>query len=325
MIKKILEQAKSDPKRIAFPEPEDPRVIKAVCRIAREGIAIPALIGSMESLKTLYPKRILSTADFIEHDDRIAMRFVPRLLVLRESKGLTMPDARNLLRDPMYLAAMLLDAGDVDGIVSGAAHPTKHTLRPAFEIIGVTDDCQMASSFFLMLKNKKSLFFADCAINPDPSVEDLACCAVQTAKSARWLGIQPIVAMLSFSTKGSASHPLVEKVKKAVGIAKALCLEGTIIDGEIQFDAAIVPSICKSKAPDSPIQGRANVFIFPDLQSGNIGYKIAEHLGGFSAIGPIIQGLKKPVNDLSRGCSVQDIINVTAITVVQAQALEKEI
>ena len=177
-------------------------------------------------------------------------------------------------------------------MVSGAAHPTAHTLKPAFEIIGSPKNDRKASSFFVMQKEKRIFFFADCVINPDPSVDDLANFAVKTAESAISFNIKPIVAMLSFSTKGSASHPMVSKVAQASDIAKAMCPRGAIIDGELQFDAAVVPAICASKAKDSPVNGRANVFIFPDLQSGNIGYKIAERLGGFRAIGPIIQGLK---------------------------------
>jgi len=319
----VVEQARADPKRIAFPESDEPRTVKAVCKIVKEGIAIPVLIGSMGKLEGIYPKNILSKTEVVEHDDKIVFRFIQRLLVIRKDKGLTYPQARDVLKDPMYLATMLLDAGDVDGVISGAAHPTSHTLKPAFELIGTSKKGQKASSFLVMQKERKILFFADCAINPDPTADDLARFAIQTAESAILLGIKPVVAMLSFSTKGSASHPMVSKVRQASDIAKALCPQGAIIDGELQFDAAIIPSISKSKAPDSPVQGRANVFIFPDLQSGNIGYKIAERLGGFRAIGPILQGLKKPVNDLSRGCSVQDIIDVATITVVQAQRFEK--
>lgn len=319
----VVEQAKSDPKRVAFPESDEPRTVKAVCRIVKEGIAIPVLIGSRGRLEEICQKKILPEVEIVEHDDKTVFRFIQRLLVIRKDKSLTYPQAREILKDPMYLAAMMLDAGDVDGVVSGAIHPTLHTLRPAFEVIGASKKDRKASSFFVMQKEKKTFFFADCAINPDPTADDLAHFAVQTAESAMSFGVKPVVAMLSFSTKGSASHPMVSKVRQAADIAKALCPVGATIDGEMQFDAAIVPSVCNAKAPDSPIKGRANVFIFPDLQSGNIGYKIAQRLGGFRAIGPIIQGLKKPINDLSRGCSVQDIVDVAAITVVQAQRLER--
>ena len=250
-----------------------------------------------------------------------------KLCELRASKGMTPEQAAKLLTDGTYFGAMMLKMGEVDGLVSGACHSTANTLRPGLQIIKTAKGVSSVSSFNLMICPPQGnqycpdglVVFADCGLNPTYTSEGLADCAIATAKSAREIaGIEPKVAMLSFSTKGSAKHDNVTMVAEAVKIAKEKAPD-LKLDGELQFDAAIVPSVGEFKAPGSPVAGHANVFIFPDLQAGNIGYKIAERLGGFMAVGPICQGFAKPLNDLSRGCKSEDIVAAIAITALQTQ------
>jgi len=241
------------------------------------------------------------------------------LYELRKDKGISMDEAKKLLKEPIYYAMMMLKKGLIDGVVSGVAHSTAHTFRPALQIIKTKPNIKTASSYFIISLKEKELFFADCSMNIDPDADKLADIAISTADSATLLGLKPKVAMLSFSTKGSGEHESLEKVKKAVEIVKGR-RKDIIIDGEMQVDAAIVPWVAKLKCPDSPVKGEANVLIFPDLNSGNISYKIANWLGDAMAIGPIAQGLDKPVNDLSRGATVKEIVLVTAVTALQAQS-----
>ncbi len=317
----LKSKAKANPKRILFPEGNDPRILQAAIHLAEEGLAHPILLhpGHDADIDALAGKLNLLGITLIDSSDlSIQEPYAQAYHELRKHKNITIEEARFILHNPAYLGMMMLWDGKADGLVSGAHGSSTKPLVPAFQIIGTTEEGGRASSYFLMLRtepdgNERLLVFADCAITIEPTAEELATIAIQTADSAKALGIEPRVAMLSFSTYGSAKHALVDKVRTAREMVNAKRPD-IVCGGEIQFDAAFLPEVAKSKAPQSPIQGDANVFIFPDLQSGNIAYKITERLGGFQAIGPILQGLKKPVNDLSRGCSVEDIVNVALLT-----------
>ena len=328
----ILEQIKSKAaklhKTIVLCEGEDSRVVEAAQKATEEGIAKIVLLGDAEAIKKANPKANLSGVQIVNpltSDKREA--YVKKLCELRASKGMTVEQATELLKDGTYFGAMMLKMGDVDGLVSGACHSTANTLRPGLQIIKTAPGVSAVTSFNLMIcppqGNKYCpdglVVFADCGLNPTYTAEGLADCAISTAKSAAAIaGIEPRVAMLSFSSKGSAKHDNVTLVQEATRIAKEKAPE-IKLDGELQFDAAIVPSVGEMKAKGSAVAGHANVFIFPDLQAGNIGYKIAERLGGFMAVGPICQGFAKPLNDLSRGCNSDDIVAAVAITVLQTQ------
>ncbi len=320
-IEDIHSKAKQQIKRIAFDEVDDERVLKAAQKIKELGIAQPVLVGSAGEIEknasvcgaSLEGVEIIDGKSFEDFDSLVEL-----LMQIRRSKGMTEQQAREVLENPIYFAMMLLKTDRIDGIVSGAAHPTAHILRPALQIIKTAEGLKTASSYFLMSKGDEQLFFADCALNIQPTVEQLADIACSTAGSVSALGITPRVAMLSFSTKGSASHPDADKVIEATKLLESSYPE-LAVDGELQFDAAYVKKVADKKCPDSSVAGCANVFVFPDLDAANIGYKIAQRLGGYDAIGPIVQGLNKPVNDLSRGCSVDDIVNLTSITAVNAQ------
>ena len=299
-------KARSDLRKIVFPEGDEPRTVEAAAILRDQGLAEPVL---------LTPDR--TTAD--------ANRYASALYELRKSKGVTPEGAATLAADPMYYGMMMVKSGDADGLVSGAVHSTGDMLRPALQIIRTAPGMKLVSSAFLMESPDLSigenglLILADCVVNPCPDAEELANIAVAAADTARnTCGIaEPRVAMLSFSTKGSASHELVSKVSKATEIARGL-VPDLLIDGELQLDAAIVPDVAALKAPGSPVAGRANVLVFPDLQSGNIGYKIMQRLGGAGGFA-VLQGLAMPCNDLSRGCSVEDIVNTAILTAVQSQ------
>ena len=298
-------KARSDLRKIVFPEGDEPRTVEAAAILRDEGLAEPVL---------LTPDR--TTAD--------ANRYASALYELRKSKGVTPEGAVTLAADPMYYGMMMVKSGDADGLVSGAVHSTGDMLRPALQIIRTAPGMKLVSSAFLMESPELSigenglLILADCVVNPCPDAEELANIAVAAADTARnTCGIaEPRVAMLSFSTKGSASHELVSKVSKATEIARGL-VPDLLIDGELQLDAAIVPDVAALKAPGSSVAGRANVLVFPDLQSGNIGYKIMQRLGGAGGFA-VLQGLAMPCNDLSRGCSVEDIVNTAILTAVQS-------
>lgn len=298
-------KARSDLRKIVFPEGDEPRTVEAAAILRDEGLAEPVL---------LTPDR--TTAD--------ANRYASALYELRKSKGVTPEGAATLAADPMYYGMMMVKSGDADGLVSGAVHSTGDMLRPALQIIRTAPGMKLVSSAFLMESPDLSigenglLILADCVVNPCPDAEELANIAVAAADTARnTCGIaEPRVAMLSFSTKGSASHEMVSKVSKATEIAREL-VPDLLIDGELQLDAAIVPDVAALKAPGSPVAGRANVLVFPDLQSGNIGYKIMQRLGGAGGFA-VLQGLAMPCNDLSRGCSVEDIVNTAILTAVQS-------
>ncbi|MBQ3289498.1 MAG: phosphate acetyltransferase [Kiritimatiellae bacterium] len=311
LVDRIKEKARSCVKRIVLPEGDEPRTLKAAEIVRAEGLADPMLIT-----------RELIAAP--ENAGRLAS-YAAGLYELRKAKGLTEEKAAALVADPMYFGMMMVKCGDADGLVSGAVHSTGDMLRPALQIIKTAPGMKLVSSSFLMecpnreIGEDGLLVYADCVVNPCPDAEELANIAVAAADTARRLcGVaEPRVAMLSFSTKGSAEHALVEKVREATRIAHALA-PGLLLDGELQFDAALLPAVAALKAPESPVAGRANVLIFPDLQAGNIGYKITQRLGGADCFA-VLQGLAKPCNDLSRGCSVDDIVNTVAMTSVQAQ------
>ncbi len=306
---------------IVFPEGLDERILTAVGRLAAENVLHPIVIGDQEAVVqkakelglTLEKVEIINPHTYEEMDEMVAA-FIER----RKGK-VTEEDARNILLDENYFGTMLVYTGKAHGLVSGAAHSTADTVRPALQIIKTKPGIRKTSGVFIMVRGDEKYVFADCAINIAPDSQDLAEIAVESAQTAKMFDIDPRVAMLSFSTKGSAKSPETEKVIEAVRIAKEMAPELTL-DGEFQFDAAFVPSVAKKKAPNSVIQGDANVFIFPSLEAGNIGYKIAQRLGNFEAVGPILQGLNQPVNDLSRGCNAEDVYKLSLITAAQALA-----
>ncbi|GAC91089.1 phosphotransacetylase [Anoxybacillus flavithermus NBRC 109594] len=306
---------------IVFPEGLDERILTAVGRLAAENVLHPIVIGEKEAVVqkakelglTLEKVEIINPHTYEEMDEMVAA------FIERRKGRVTEEDARNILLDENYFGTMLVYMGKAHGLVSGAAHSTADTVRPALQIIKTKPGIRKTSGVFIMVRGDEKYVFADCAINIAPDSQDLAEIAVESAQTAKMFDIEPRVAMLSFSTKGSAKSPETEKVIEAVRIAKEMAPELTL-DGEFQFDAAFVPSVAKKKAPDSVIQGDANVFIFPSLEAGNIGYKIAQRLGNFEAVGPILQGLNQPVNDLSRGCNAEDVYKLSLITAAQALA-----
>jgi phosphate acetyltransferase len=304
--------------KIVFPEGLDERIVKAAGRLAAEKLMTPILIGNIEQVQakaaevgvSLDDAEIYDPASYAGMDELVAA-FVDR----RKGKA-TEEDARKILLDENYFGTMLVYLNKAHGLVSGAAHSTADTVRPALQIIKTKEGVKKTSGVFIMVREDEKYVFADCAINIAPDSNDLAEIAIESAKTANMFDIEPRIAMLSFSTKGSAKSPETERVAAAVEEAKRRD-SSLVLDGEFQFDAAFVPSVAKSKAPDSPLQGDANVFIFPSLEAGNIGYKIAQRLGGFEAVGPILQGLNAPVNDLSRGCNEEDVYKLALITAAQ--------
>ena len=328
-IEEIKERAKKDIKKIVLPETMDVRVLKAAEICQKEKIADIILIGKEEEIYNLAQNENIKLDDIVIYNpytNNLTEKFVNDLYELRKEKGMTLDEARNLLlNDYMYYACMLIKEGLADGVVSGACHSTANTLRPALQIIKTADNSKLVSAFFLMIVPNceygynGTFVFADAGLEQNPTPEKLAAIANDSAKSFELLTEQKaITALLSHSTKGSAKHDDVSKVLNALEIAKAE-YPNLLIDGELQLDAAIVPEVAKSKAPDSEVAGKANVLVFPDLDAGNIGYKLVQRLAKAEAYGPITQGIKKPVNDLSRGCNVDDIVGVVAISAIQAK------
>ena len=328
-IDKIKERARSDIKTIVLPETTDKRTLIAASHILQEGIADLILVGNEE--------KILDGAGWLDieldgakiidpHNTEKLDEYTDLLYEVRKSKGMTPEKAREtLLSDYLTFGVMMVKANDADGMVAGACHATADTLRPALQILKTAPGTKLVSGFFIMdvpdcdMGYNGTFLFADCGLNQDPGPEELAAIADSSAKSFKNLvGAKPIIAMLSHSTKGSAKHPLVDKMVEATRIAHEQ-YPNLVLDGELQTDAAIVPSVAKAKAPGSEIGGKANVLIFPNLDAGNIGYKLVQRLGKAEAYGPMLQGLAKPVNDLSRGCTWEDVVGVVALTAVQAQ------
>jgi len=328
--KMIRERAKVNPKTIVLPEGEEPRMVKATKTIIEEGFAKIILLGREEKIKLIAEELNVELPDTIEiinpEDSNKISKYADSYFELRKHKGLSRDEALNFLKNPLYFGALMVYQGDADGLVAGSINATGDVFRPALQTIKTAPGINIVSSCFVMVipdcpyGDNGLIVFADCAINPNPNAEQLADIAIATAVTGKaLLDIEPRVAMLSFSTKGSAKHPLVEKVIEATRIVKEKQPD-LLIDGELQADAAIIPSIGERKAPGSKIAGKANILVFPDLQAANISYKLVERLSGAEAIGPISQGMRKPVNDLSRGCSAEDIVNVVAITVLQANS-----
>ena len=323
IIENIREKARVLNKRIVFPESSEKRTIEAVIKLSSEGICRCILLGKPEKINDIasgFNLQLTKSVQIVDPEkSEKAFDYANELFNIRKSKGLTHEEAKSKITDPLYWGAMMVRRGDADGCVAGAVNTTGDVLRAGIQVIGMHEGIKTVSSVFIMvLPSGKVLTYGDCAVVPYPNEEQLANIAVMSAQTHLQLtGETPSVAMLSFSTKGSANHESADKVIKALSIAKAINPELNI-DGEMQFDAAFVPEIGAKKSPGSSVAGNANVMIFPNLDAGNISYKITERLGGAEAIGPIIQGLSKPMNDLSRGCKSEDIVTVAAICALKA-------
>ena len=328
ILEQMTARAKANPRRIVLPEGDEARTLEAANILLKDEIAHLILIGNPDTIRKMAAERgfeYISRARIVDPESDPKMADYAHLLYeLRKAKGMTEEEAARKAKDPLYLGCLMIKAGDADGEIAGARGTTADTIRPAFQILKTKPGVGIVSGAFLMITPAKHLgengvlVFADCAVNPCPNATELAQIAISTAKTARSLaGIEPKVAMLSFSTKGSAKHELIDKVTEALRIAKELAPD-LAIDGELQADAALIPSVAEKKAPGSNVAGQANVLVFPDLQAGNIGYKLVERFSGADAIGPILQGIAAPVNDLSRGCKVQDIVQMVVITANQA-------
>lgn len=333
LFEKLTAKAKSSRQRIVLPEGTEPRTLTAAARIIAEGIADVILIGNpkeiMDKANELKLTNIENATIVDPSDKSVIDRYAPLFFDLRKSKGISMEEARKTTANPLYLGCLMIKSGDADGQVAGALNTTGNVLRAAFQVIKTKPGINVVSGAFVMVLPEGSaygtnglLIFADCAVVPDPTAPELAQIAVSAAQTARDIaGMEPRVAILSFSTKGSAKHEKVDKVIEATKIAKEMA-PTLPLDGELQADAALVPSVGSSKAPGSDIAGKANVLVFPNLEVGNIAYKLVQRLGGVEAVGPVLQGLAAPVNDLSRGCSPDDIYKTIIITCNQAIGLK---
>ena len=329
-LEKIFENAKRLKKTIILPESTDKRVVEAACKAADMGVAQIMLVGEAEKVDALCAENGIARPGSLEivkpetsaHFAELADLYFK----LRKHKGVSEDDAEKAARDPYVFAALMVKAGHADGTVSGAACSTANVVRTAIQVIGAAPGSRLVSSFFLMLLEDKhhakkgAFLFSDCALVIDPDAAELSKIAIAASHSYTMItGDTPRIAMLSFATRGSASHPMVDKVEQAVKLVR-LNRPDLLVDGALQFDAAFVPEIAESKGAGEPLGGEANIFVFPDLQAGNIGYKIAQRIGGASAIGPVLQGLDKPANDLSRGCSCEDVLDMIAVTACQADS-----
>lgn len=315
----LTDKVKGKELKIVFPEGTDERILTAASRLAGDGILTPIVVGNVDEVNAKADQLgvKLDGCDVVDPASFSGMDELVKAFVERRKGKASEEDAKRILLDGNYFGTMLVYTGQAHGLVSGAAHSTADTVRPALQIIKTKEGVRKTSGVFIMVREEEKYVFADCAINISPDSQDLAEIAIESAKTAEMFDIDPRVAMLSFSTKGSAKSPETEKVVEAVSVAKEKAPELTV-DGEFQFDAAFVPSVAEKKAPGADIQGNANVFVFPSLEAGNIGYKIAQRLGKFEAVGPILQGLNAPVNDLSRGCNEEDVYKLALITAAQA-------
>lgn len=333
LLDSLIEKAKANKQRIVLPEGTEKRTLTAVDQLIRDGVAEIILLGNREEIQEraqqlgLENTNRATIVDPKEHEKKEL--YTNLLLELRKNKGMTLSQAAQLVEDPLYLACLMIKNGDADGEIAGAQNTTGDVLRPALQIIKTSPGVKVVSGAFLMFTQTPqygengTLLFADCAVMPNPTAEELASIAVASAETMRSLvGVEPKVAMLSFSTKGSATHEMIDKVSEATRLAKEIN-PSLLIDGELQADAALVESVGISKAPGSAIAGKANVLVFPSLESGNIGYKLVQRLGNAEAVGPVLQGMAAPVNDLSRGCSVEDIYKMVAITANQAIGMKQ--
>ncbi len=319
----IKNKARKIQSYIAYPEALDERTLKAMEIVLEEQTAQPILIATHQEvearIKELGVKLDINKVRIMDPTDaHLLERYVEELYALRKDKGMTKDEAAKLMKDPNYVGVMAVHLKEADGMISGAVGTTAMTARPALQIIGTKEKFHKVSGLFFMIFENRLLFFADCAITPDPDAHGLADIAIDTAETAKRFGITPKIAMLSFSTNGSARHPMVDKVREATELVKDRRPD-LIVDGEMQVDAALVPWVCKSKFPGSKVQGDANILIFPDLNAANIAYKLVERLAGAKAIGPMLQGLAKPINDLSRGCSAEDIADLSALTTCESE------
>ena len=326
VLEGIRQRAAKLQKTIVLPEGVEPRIIEAAAMATESKVSKVILLGNPEQIRSNSKGVDLSGVEIIDYlnSDKMDL-YAKELFELRKHKGITIEDAGKMLKDPLYYAVMMVKMGDADGMVAGSINSTADVLRPALQIIKTAPGIRVVSSvYFIELPtdeygHKGTLIFGDCGVNPDPNAEELAAIAVSTARTAKQVALmEPVVALLSYSTKGSAVHPRVDKVIEATKLAKQMAPE-FMIDGELQGDAALVEKVGRLKCPDSQVAGRANVLVFPDLDSGNIAYKLTQYLAGAQAVGPICQGFAKPINDLSRGCSPLDVMNAIAITAVQAE------
>ncbi|MFH1284640.1 MAG: phosphate acetyltransferase [Candidatus Peregrinibacteria bacterium] len=322
-IKTIRRRARNSHKRIVFTEGLDERVLRATEKIMKKKIADIILLGPPRKIKEK-AKKLKLKIDWkkIKIIDpltsKLSVPYAKTLFELREEKGLTLAQSKKLLKDENYFGTMMVYTNSADGMITGAAHETADSIRPALQIIKTKEAFHKASGIYFMVLEKRLLLFADTAITIDPNSHDLADIAMDTAQTAKKFGITPKIALLSFSTKSSVKNTSADKIREAVGLIKNKMPDLTV-DGELQVDAALVPEVAKRKCPDSPIKGDANILIFPNLESANIGYKLVERLARATAIGPFLQGLKKPINDLSRGCNYKDIVNAAAFTACECE------
>jgi phosphate acetyltransferase len=319
----LLDRARSDRKHVVLPEGSDDRILRAASTLLQREVADLTILGDEAAIRTRATELglDLSAAKVIDPKaGQLLERFAAEYTELRKHKGMTVERAREIVSSVSYFGTMMVQLGLADGMVSGAAHTTAHTIKPSFEIIKTTPGTSVVSSVFLMCLEDRVLVYGDCAVNPDPTAEQLADIAISSAETAAQFGIEPRIAMLSYSTGSSGSGADVDKVRTATELVRERRPDLSV-EGPIQYDAAVDASVAQTKMPDSAVAGRATVFVFPDLNTGNNTYKAVQRSAGAVAVGPVLQGLRKPVNDLSRGALVQDIVNTVAITAIQAQAM----